>query len=68
MYSCLKIREPLNHFLSVLLQGKCTICKSKIYYPKSLVFNGAFGEDEGRGHKHGDLGDKSSSAAQSQGC
>lgn len=56
MYSCLKIREPLNGFLSVPLQVKCTICKSKIHPPKSLVLNGASGEDEGRGHKRGNLG------------
>lgn len=55
MYSCLKIREPLNGFLSVPLQGKCTICKSEIHHPKSLVFNGAFREDQGRGHRHDDL-------------
>lgn len=29
MYSCLKIRESLYGFLSVPLQGKCTICKLK---------------------------------------
>lgn len=29
MYSCLKVREPLHGFLSVPLQGKCTIRKSK---------------------------------------
>lgn len=36
MYSCLKIREPLNGFLSVPLQGKCTVCKSKIHHPNHL--------------------------------
>lgn len=58
MYSCLKIREPLSGFLSVPLQGKCTICKSKIHHPKSLVLNGAFREDEGRGLMHGASGDE----------
>lgn len=57
MYSCLKIREPLSGFLSVPLQGKCTICKSKIHHPKSLVLNGAFREDEGHGLMRGDFGD-----------
>lgn len=56
MYSCLKIRQPLNGFLSVPLQGICTVCKSKIHHPKSLVLNGAFREEEGHGNKHGDLG------------
>lgn len=63
MCSCLKIGEPLNGFLSVPLQGKCTICKSKIHHPKSLVLNGAFGEDQGCGHKHCDLGEKGGWAA-----
>lgn len=58
MYSCLKIREPLNGFLSVLFQGKCTLCKSKIHHPKSLILSGASGEDQGHGHKHGSFGDK----------
>lgn len=54
----LENREPLNGFLSVPLQGKCTVCKSKIHHPKSLVLNGAFREDERHGRKHGALGDK----------
>lgn len=28
------------------LKGKCTVCKSTIHHPKSLVVHGAFGEDE----------------------
>lgn len=58
MYSCLKIREPLSRFLSVPLQGKCTVCKSKIHHPKSLVLNGTFREDEGRGLMRGDFRDE----------
>lgn len=63
MYSCLKIREPLNGFLSVPLQGKCTVCKSTIRHPKSLVVYGAFGEVEGCGHERGDCGVKSNPVA-----
>ena len=63
MYSCLKIREPLNGFLSVPLQGKFTVCKSTIHHPKSLVLYGAFGEDGGCGHERADRGDKSSAGA-----
>lgn len=63
MYSGLKIREPLNGFLSVPLRGKCAVCKSKIHHPKSLVLNGAFGDNEGRGDKRRDLRNKGGPAS-----
>lgn len=59
----LENKGALNGFLSVPLRGKCIVCKSKIHHPKSLVLNGAFGDDEGRGPEHGDFGDKGKPAA-----
>ena len=63
MCSGLKIREPLNGFLSVPLRGKCAVCKSKIHHPKSLVLNGAFGDNAGCGNKRRDLGNKGGPAS-----
>lgn len=43
MYSCLKIREPLNSFLSVPLQGRCHLEIKTPSTPKSLVLSDVFG-------------------------
>ena len=57
------VKHILTKDAEIPLQGKCTVCKSTIRHPKSLVVYGAFGEVEGCGHERGDCGVKSSPVA-----